>query len=382
MLEIHMRFIRLCCSAVAISLMTPLVCLAASPASFERHDYKAGSKPSAVAAADLNADLLPDVAVVNPRALNILYNQAGGAFAKAKTRGAGPAPVGLALGEFNGDSRPDIAILNRRGVRIICSAPDGEMTYRTTLRMRGAFLGIAAADLDNDGITDLAAGRVHFWGGSFGIDHAEYFVRIYSGVGDGRFTRSQDYRVGKMPTAILPGDFNGDCRADLAVATASNGGAIDVLYGQPGGGFADAAEYACPAAEAIASGDLNDDGRLDIALVSWRAQAVAILYGQQTGFSAPVVYAVDRPGRGIALGDFNGDGRLDIAVTRGKKDGCIAVLYSEAGGGFGQAVEYPVGRWPSGIVAVDLNGDSRLDLVVCNNHSRSVSVLLNTGNTP
>jgi hypothetical protein len=382
MSEIHTGFIRLCCAAAAALLMTPHVTFGASPASFERHDYKVGSRPGAIAVADLNSDTLPDIAVLNSRNMSILYGSGAGAFLKARALGTGRAPENLVTGDFNKDSRTDVAVLALKGVRIICGASDGKMKHRMTVGMKYAFLGLASADFDRDGVADLAAGRIRFYGGPWGVDHVEYYVRVLGGVGDGRFTMTQDYRVGKMPTAILANDFNGDGIVDLAVATSANGGDIEILYGLASGGFAEAVACATPAADALVSGDFNRDGLLDIALVSAKAGAVAVLYGRLGGFESPVTYPVTDVSGRITAGDLNGDGLADIAVCRGRKEGFVTVLYGQESGGFGAVTDYAVGSWPSGIATADLNGDSRLDIVASNNRSKNVSVLLNTGNQP
>jgi len=132
--------------------------------------------------------------------------------------------------------------------------------------------------------------------------------------------------VGKWPTAIASGDFNGDGRADLVVTNHYDGD-VSVLYGLPGGGF----------------GERED---VDVG-----------------GFLP-----------GIVSGDFNGDGRADLAVAN-YYDNNVSVLYGLSGGGLGARQNVPVGAYPNDIVFGDFDGDGRLDLAVTNYRDHDVSVL-------
>ena len=72
-------------------------------------------------------------------------------------------------------------------------------------------------------------------------------------------------------------------------------------------------------------------------------------------------YAVGDAPVGIATGDFNDDGRLDLAVVNQEGDS-VSILYGQSGGGFGGKTDYPVGNYPRPIVTGHFNGDGRLDL--------------------
>src|SRR5262249_4184205 len=84
--------------------------------------------------------------------------------------------------------------------------------------------------------------------------------------------------------------------------------------------------------------------------------------------------------RALAAGDFNGDGKLDLVVANfiGKN---VTLLLGNGGGSFAAATTiraFTTG--PVAIVAADFNGDGKLDLAVANDIDANVYVLLGNGN--
>ena len=104
------------------------------------------------------------------------------------------------------------------------------------------------------------------------------------------------------PSGAAVGDYNGDGRADLAVSSFVAGN-VSVLLRQPGGGFALEGGAAIPLGtriSAVAAGDFNSDGRLDLAATQNDGNQVVLLLrnAQNTGFSAQPPFATGaEPGR-------------------------------------------------------------------------------------
>jgi FG-GAP-like repeat/Putative Ig domain len=69
--------------------------------------------------------------------------------------------------------------------------------------------------------------------------------------------------------------------------------------------------------DAIAVGDFNGDGNLDLAVANYASDTVSILLGNGDGtFAFQTTVATTRVGpTSVAVGDFNGDGRPDLAVS-------------------------------------------------------------------
>ena len=77
-----------------------------------RHPGWAGQQPVAAAAADLNGDGNPDVAVLNAASttIGILLGDGTGALLPTSTLGSGGAPTWLVAADLDGDQRPDLAL--------------------------------------------------------------------------------------------------------------------------------------------------------------------------------------------------------------------------------------------------------------------------------
>src|SRR5205823_5930895 len=90
-----------------------------------------------------------------------------------------------------------------------------------------------------------------------------------------------------------------------------------------------------------------------------------------------------RPGRGEralqhALGDVNADGRPDVAVVS-ENEHIVSTLYGNGDGTLGARTDHPTGQYPKGVQIVDLDGDGFPELVVANALVGSLSVFPGTG---
>ena len=138
----------------------------------------------------------------------------------------------------------------------------------------------------------------------------------------------------------------------------------------------------------VALADLNRDGQLDLITASEEARAVTVLFGDKADKSfraanARTIALPESPGD-MVLGDVNSDGRLDIALDSHDSYNVTLVL-GEADGGFAIASNSPIvmkkGQHPHthGLGLGDLNGDGKLDLATVNNEDNDVSVALGDG---
>ncbi|WP_244298673.1 hypothetical protein [Micromonospora cremea] len=187
---------------------------------------------------------------------------------------------------------------------------------RTITPVRGT--GVGRSDFDGDGVDDIAASG----------DPSYYNVPLSpAGVVTVRYSSAAqvDYLMGVVPSdggclcfglALVAGDFNGDRYDDLAIGssdeadprTGTHAGAVWVIPGSRAGlvvdsavhfsqdspGVPDGPESYDQFGAALAAGDINGDGREDLAIGAYgeaigsktSAGAVTVLFGGSTGLTA------------------------------------------------------------------------------------------------
>lgn len=191
-----------------------------------------------------------------------------------------------------------------------------------------------------------------------------------------------DYLTGSGSEAVAVGDFNGDGRMDVVTGNGlSNANSISVLLGKADGTFAPHVDYSVGAAPvAVAVGDFNGDGKLDIAVLLGSSNTmVGILIGNGDGTFKPVITTTaGEGGYGMAIGDFNGDGKLDIAIADYLTSN-VDVMIGKGDGTFNPPASYATGNSPRMVAIADYNGDGKLDLATVNYGDQTVSILLGTG---
>ncbi len=325
--------------------------------------------------ADLNGDGKADLAMQG----GLMMNNGDGTFAPQVAYGISSA---VGVGDFDGDGRLDVvsASHGRDGVQVFWNNPGA--TFATTAsryRARGDYSAaptvVAMADLDGDGDADLAVADLGF----VPEGHSAY---ITLNNGDGTYAPMVSLEVGYGPRSIAAGDVDGDGDVDLVSVREEYGNSnVTILVNNGTGTFADGVDYRIDVAfvgGSIAMGDLNGDGKPDLAISV--GGGVNVLMNNSNGtFAAKVDYAAP-PGT-IVLRDLNGDRKPDMAVAGA---GGVTVFLNTGTGTFNAPLLYPTTRTrnedaPGTYLAVsDVDGDGDLDLVASGNNG--ADVLLNYGN--
>jgi hypothetical protein len=193
------------------------------------------------------------------------------------------------------------------------------------------------------------------------------------------FATAMRFEAQARPAALATGDLNGDGRPDLLVANAGSN-SVSVLLGDDALVLASPASYATgESPHAIAIGDLNGDGHADVVVAATLGNTISVLTGDGTGaFPGRTDVAAGSAPVDLALGDLDGDGHLDAAVAD-SSSGKVSVLMGHGDGTFAARVEFDTGSLPSAVAIADLDSDGLADLAVTNAGSNTISVMRSLG---
>ena len=222
----------------------------------------------------------------------------------------------VAWGDYDGDGDLDLVVTGFDG-----TAADASI-YRND---GGSFVNIAAGlpgvhhadaawgDYDGDGDLDLLlAGRT---------TDSQTLSRIYRND-NGTFLDIAAGLTGVDHCAIAWGDFNGDTRPDIILTGNSSAGRVSIVYRNDGGGMFTDIEADLPgvSGSAVAWGDYDLDGRLDLALTGYGGSDVGRISrvyrnDGEAGFTDAQVGLMGVNGSSLAWDDVDADGYPDIALS-------------------------------------------------------------------
>ncbi|HET9328107.1 MAG TPA: T9SS type A sorting domain-containing protein, partial [Candidatus Eisenbacteria bacterium] len=291
-------------------------------------DFSAGMGPHSVAVGDLNRDGKPDLAVANcfvgegVSTVSVLLGRGDGTFPHYTQYQAGYSPTTAAIGDLNGDSKPDLAVVNYgytqdspSSISVLLGRGDGSFGTKTDYQTGDYPNSAEIADLDGDGHLELIV-----------ANYISTTVSVLRDDSHGGLTVTS-FAMGYYPYSLAIGDLNGDGKPDLATANTAGPGmstttGVSVVLGNGDGTFGVETRFGTGSyPQFVAIGDLNGDGKLDLAVANQgyyedEQASISVLLGNGDGnFGGRTDYTPVAGPTSVAIGDLNADGRLDLAVT-------------------------------------------------------------------
>ena len=364
---------------------------------------------------DFNGDDRLDLATANyfSNDVSVLLGNGDGSFAFESRYSAGFGPISIVTGDFNGDGRLDLATANfySDDVSVLLAIEGGSFASQARYRVGSGPNLIVTGDFNGDGNLDLAfrndeAGGVSILIG-LGNEGFQEEVRIVIGGGPTLVTGDFWAAAHALPqgaifltfvnwgiseatsvavladTTTWVGDINNDGRIDLAITTDFGNSDLEVFLGNSDGTFDVTTRISLGlSATAIAIADINGDRRLDVVAVGEKelkhefVGAVEVHLGSGDGRFG--VESLNLRPEAIASADLDRDGHLDLVIANIFASD-LSILIGRGDGTFVQGARVDVGELPEAIVVGDFNGDGRNDIAVANGNSNDVSVLLGFG---
>jgi hypothetical protein len=186
-------------------------------------------------------------------------------------------------------------------------------------------------------------------------------------------------------------DLDGDGKPDIAIA-GSDLAALTVLRNNNNPGYVTGFQnrsdiYVRKSKEyplQVLAGDIDGDGKPELLLSKADSNLFMVFKNNCSpgtiSFSLPTRFNTGDSAVSLAIGDLNMDGKTDVAVTD-YNDNTVSVFKNISTGGnilFGSAVKFTTGDKPVSVSIGDLDGDRRPDLIISNQGSKTLSAFRNT----
>lgn len=285
----------------------------------------------------------------------------------------------VTLVDVNRDGRVDIITANSAASSAGVLLNTGNGTFQPIARYSTGGntypQSVATADLNSDGFPDIVT-----------ANYPANSVSVLLNSGNGTFPAFTTFTTGSAnaPYAVATGDINADGRPDIITAN-YNTNTVGLLLGNGNGTFQPIVTFSAGTGtnpQSVAVADVNGDGQSDVITGNYFGNSVGVLLNDGFGSFQPIVlYTTGNHTHRAIVSDVNADNRPDI-ISANFNNNSVGVHLGNGNGTFQTVSPYPIGpnQYSYGVAAADFNGDTKADLVAVNGSSNAAQVLLGNGN--
>ena len=317
------------------------------------------------------------------RPFNVTFPCGGAITGSSKVDFSSQGPMSVATGDLDGDGKTDFAVANYGNTVSVFrnTGSSGTISFALSVNYTTGThpYCVSIGDMDGDGKLDLAV-----------VNYNSNTVSVFRNTGSSgtiSFAAKVDFATGTNPHDVSTSDLDGDGKLDLTVANyASN--TLSILRNTGSSGmisFAPKVDFTTGTNPmSLATGDLDGDGKPDLAIAHEGSNAISVLRNISTSgtisFAPKVDFATWAYPVSVSIGDLNGDGKPDLAnVNAGVQTISVHRNTSSIGTmSFAPAISFPAGITPNSILTTDFNGDGKPDLAVAHSGSNNASIFRNT----